>query len=71
MQTLVFDTTAKEITLYDGVFSANAQVIFKSKNVPTVKISELGFYEVMVKTEEGTIPVYRAPIMNTNMLIRK
>jgi hypothetical protein len=42
-------------------------------HVPTVRISEHGYYEVMKKLdgEEKNIPVLRVPIANTNMVIEK
>ena len=41
------------------------------KNVPTVRV-EANFYEVMQKINDTqSIPVFRAPIANTNMVIVK
>ena len=73
MQTLTFNTTTKEVKLLDES-RGSSKVIESFYNVSTVKCSELGFYEVMQKTSEDTnsaIPVMRAPIANTNMIIEK
>jgi len=51
-----------------------SQVVETFDNVSTVKCSELGFYEVMQKSEAQSvtsIPVMRLPISNTNMVIEK
>lgn len=68
MQTLIFNTTTKtvEITFEDGK-------IINYSDVPTVKVREEGFYEVMQKDEfeEKNFPVYRMPISNTNMEIKR
>lgn len=71
MQTLVFNTTTKIVTLYSGS-RRNGVIIERFENVPTVKIME-GYYEVMQKPNETltSIPVLRVPISNTNMLIEK
>lgn len=69
MQTLIFNTTEKTVK-----FRNDRQEVTDYENVSTVKCSELGFYEVMQKVDDETnssIPVFRAPISNTNMLIRK
>jgi hypothetical protein len=70
MQTLVFNSTEKTVQLFEGSLGGS-KLIQTFTDASTVKCSELGFYEVFVKTEQGTIPVFRAPIMNTNMLIVK
>ena len=67
--TCVFNTTEKTV-----IFRNDKQEVTDYKNVSTVKCSELGFYEVMQKVDDETsssIPVFRAPISNTNMIIRK
>ena len=71
MQTLVFNTTTKEVTVKEGT-----QITFVFLNVPTVKPMESGYYEVYQKYEDfdgntSTVPVFRAPIANTNMIIQK
>jgi hypothetical protein len=70
MQTLIFNTTTKKVTLLDDKLES-----FKVYgNISTVKCSELGFYEVMQKVDDesyASIPVFRAPIANTNMRIEK
>lgn len=67
MQTLVFNTTTKtvQITLESGE-------IKNFEDVPTVAITD-GFYEVrqMDTLEDKRYPVFRAPISNTNMEIKR
>ena len=73
MQTLTFNTTTKQVHLLSGE-RGNSILLEKFDNVSTVKCSDLGFYEVMRKTEENsisTVPVLRVPIANTNMIIEK
>ncbi len=71
MQTLTFNTTTKQVQLLDGP-KGSSLMLETFDNVSTVKCSELGFYEVMQKIDENsTIPVFRAPISNTNMFIIK
>jgi len=68
MQTLVFNTTTKTITVYEGHLST---IVHSYDNVPTVKVMD-GYYEVMQKDEfEKNLPVLRVPIANTNMIIKK
>jgi hypothetical protein len=71
MQTLVFNTTTKTVKIYEG--NVNSQILFSFDNIPTVKcIPDSNYYEVMQKPSElTTVPVFRAPISNTNMLIEK
>jgi len=72
MQTLTFNTTAKQVKLLDGPRGSSV-VTETFNNVSTVKIED-GFYQVMQKTNEDTnsaIPVMRVPIANTNMIIEK
>lgn len=69
MQTLIFNTTEKTV-----IFRNEIQEVTEYYNISTVKCSELGFYEVMQKVSDeipGSIPVFRAPISNTNMIIKK
>jgi hypothetical protein len=52
----------------------DSKVLEAFDNVSTVKCSELGYYEIMQKSdarEATAIPVMRLPISNTNMLIEK
>lgn len=69
MQTLIFNTTAKTVK-----FRNDSHEVTDYENISTVKCSEHGFYEVMQKVDDGlytSIPVFRAPIANTNMIIEK
>jgi hypothetical protein len=71
MQTLIFNTTKKEVMVKNG-----DTIMFVFLNVPTVKPMESGYYEVYQKSEDfdgntSTVPVFRAPIANTNMIIQK
>lgn len=72
MQTLIFNTTNREIKLYEGEKS-NSKLITFITDVPTVRPTDLGYYEVMQKMEgeEKNMPVLRVPISNTNMFIEK
>ena len=71
MQTLVFNTTAKTVKLYEGHQEASS-ILLSYENIPTVRVSELGFYEVIQKDEfDKNIPILRVPISNTNMVIKK
>jgi len=73
MQTLTFNTTTKQVKLLNGS-RGESTLVEQFDNVSTVKCSELGFYEVMQKTDENSnssIPVMRLPISNTNMIITK
>ena len=70
MQTLIFNTTTKEVTIKEGT-----QIMYQFINVPTVKPMD-GYYEVYTRTEDldgntQTVPVFRAPIAMTNMVIWK
>lgn len=73
MQTLIFNTTAKTVKFHN-----DSHEVTDYENISTVKCSEHGFYEVMQKVDEklinglySSIPVFRAPIANTNMIIKK
>jgi hypothetical protein len=67
MQKLTFNTTKREVYLVNS----QGNVIFFQTNVPTVKVMD-NHYEVYVEESDGKkIPVFRAPIANTNMLIEK
>jgi len=68
MQTLIFNTTDKTVTVYDGYPTAGV-LIYNFDNVPTVKVQER-FYEVMQKDGSiSSIPILRLPICSTNMRI--
>ena len=72
MQTLVFNTKTKSVTLYSE--EPGTKIISNFSDVPTVKVME-SYYEVMRKQidEEGNyvrVPVARFPIANTNMFIQ-
>ena len=70
MQSLTFNTKLKTIVLKDGR-REDSTIIETMDNISTVKCSELGFYEVMQKSNENgnALPVMRLPISNTNMFI--
>lgn len=72
MQTLLFNTTTKEVKLYEGE-KQSSKLLDLVTQVPTVRIVESGYYEVMKKIDGGekNIPVLRVPISNTNMFIEK
>jgi hypothetical protein len=67
---LTFNTKLKTIVLKDGR-REDSTIIETMDNISTVKCSELGFYEVMQKSNENgnALPVMRLPIANTNMFI--
>ena len=72
MQTLVFNTKTKSVTVYSDKLGST--MISNFSDVPTVKVME-SYYEVVRKQldEEGNevrVPVARFPIANTNMLIQ-
>ena len=69
MQTLIFNTTEKYVIVKESFNSSD--ILMTYKNVPTVRV-ETNFYEVMQKINDTqSIPVFRAPIANTNMVIVK
>ena len=73
-QLLLFNSTEKTVVLSSGfcVGDKLGDELIKFDNVPTVKITEDGYYEVMQRTEGAlVVPVLRVPIANTNMLIQK
>jgi hypothetical protein len=71
MQTLVFNTTTKTAKLYEGI-AEKSDIIVYFTDVPTVKILEEGFYQVMQRDAmEKQLPVLRVPIANTNMFIKE
>lgn len=72
MQTLVFNTKTKNVTLYSA--NPGSTILTNFSDVPTVKVME-SYYEVIRKQldENGNdvrVPVARFPIANTNMLIQ-
>jgi hypothetical protein len=70
MQTLVFNTTTKKVTLYTG-HPEKSEILMEIDNVPTVKVLE-NHYEVMQKDEfDKSTPVLRVGIEPTNMIIKK
>jgi len=76
MQTLIFNTTTKTVTVFEGVKS-QSPIIYTFSDVPTVKVNE-GYYEVMREFENSQDserkmrePAARFPISATNMLIQK
>lgn len=71
MQTLVFNTTTKTAKLYTGN-PDDSQLIANYTDVPTVKVMEDGFYQVMQRDPlDKQLPVLRVPISNTNMFIKE
>lgn len=72
LQTLVFNTTTKTVIVLDGP-TLQSKILYNFSHVPTVKVSEMGYFEVMQEVPEtqGRIPIARFPIANTNMLIEK
>jgi hypothetical protein len=74
IQTLVFNTTTKNVKVYEGE-EENSKILYVFSNVPTVRVSEQNYYEVMqsdnTSSEEKRVPVGRFPISITNMLIKK
>jgi hypothetical protein len=70
MQTLVFKTDEKITQLFSGT-PGGSSLLFEFQNTPTVKVND-NYYEVMMRLDDGkTVPVFRAPISNTNMLIQQ
>jgi hypothetical protein len=71
MQTLLFNTTNKEVKLFSEILH-ESKMLFMFTDVPTVRMSD-GYYEVMKKDElnDRNIPVLRVPISATNMVIER
>ena len=70
MQTLVFNTTTKIAKLYEGDAEIST-ILFHFTNVPTGKVNE-NFYEEMVKDEfDRAYPTLRVPVSNTHMYITR
>lgn len=71
MYTLVFNTTEKTVKVLDGPVG-NSKIISNFVSVPTVKVDDKGYYEVLQELPEvGRLPVARLPIANTVMFIEK
>jgi hypothetical protein len=71
MQTLVFNTTTKTAKLYEGI-ADETKLIVQYTDVPTVKVMDDGFYQVMQRDPlDKQLPVLRVPIANTNMFIKE
>lgn len=69
MQTLVFNTSDKTVSLYSDETLSRIIDNFSFDEVVTVAVREQSYYEVMKKSTRSTIPVARLPIFNTNMII--
>jgi hypothetical protein len=71
MQTLVFNTKNKTVTVYEGKENGST-IIYSFVDVPTVRVN-VSYYEVMMKVKnesaENRVPVARFPTSNTNMII--
>jgi hypothetical protein len=72
MQTLLFNTTNKEVKLFSSSLH-ESKLLLMFTDIPTVRMSSDGYYEVMKRDElnDRNIPVLRVPIANTNMLIER
>ena len=75
MQTLVFNTTTKSVKVYEGV-AEESLMSYTFDNIPTVKVKDLTYYEVIQKEAddeglESAFPIARFPIANTNMIIQR
>jgi len=73
LQTIIFNSTSKTVKVYPGN-PDETTMVSSFINVPTVKVKDEGFYEVIQKESnsdgtESNYPVARYPIANTNMLI--
>jgi hypothetical protein len=72
LQELEFNTTEKTVKLRHYPTNYFEPIIHKQfNNIKTVRIDPAGYYELMQVFGEATIPVYRAPIASTNMLLIK
>ena len=72
MQTLLFNTTNKEVKLFSSSLH-ESKLLLMFTDIPTVRMSSDGYYEVMKRDElnDRNIPVLRVPIANTNMVIER
>lgn len=72
MQTLIFNTTKKQVKLVEGARDRSS-ILETFENVSTVKM-ETNYYEIMQKTSTNedakSLPVMRVPISNTNMILQ-
>jgi hypothetical protein len=68
LQTIIFNSTEKTVKVYEG-HPNESTMVNSFTDVPTVKVKDEGFYEVIQKELESNYPVARYPIANTNMLI--
>lgn len=69
MITLTFNTTLKSVSVTE-----KGTILASYLNVPTVKVKEEGYYEVLKQTnseEQSRVPVARFPIQNTIMFIEQ
>ena len=67
MQTLTVNRKKIEVK----VVSSQWQIIFSQTDVPTVKVRD-HHYKLYIEEFDGKkIPVFRAPIANTNIFIQK
>ena len=75
LQTIIFNSTTKSVKVFEG-HPNESSMVNSFANVPTVKVKDEGFYEVIQKESnsdgtESNYPVARYPISNTNMLIER
>jgi len=72
MQTLIFYTSTKSVKVIEGK-QFDSEILYEFDEVPTVRVSPEGYYEVVQSVEGGDsrVPVARFPIANTNMRIIK
>lgn len=66
MLTLTFNTTTKTVSVKEST-----TILYTFNDVPTVKVKEEGFYEIMQESGDSRIPVARFPIQKTIMFIEK
>lgn len=71
LQELEFNTTEKTVKLIYYPTYATPMIHKTFSDIKTIRIDQMGYYELMQAYNESTIPVYRAPIANTNMIIKK
>ena len=71
MQTLIFNTSTKQVKLLNGPRDKSL-ILERFENVSTVKM-ETNYYEIMQKTstdeDSKSLPVMRVPIAQTNMVL--
>lgn len=71
LQELEFNTTEKTVTLRYYPTYQEPKIHKQFSDIKTVRIDPSGYYELMQVYGESTIPVYRTPIANTNMSLKK